>query len=45
MLKDGMHFLPWQEQKIVGHYSCWRIVCFGEDVVQLLSHIAVAWLY
>jgi len=39
MLKDGIHFLPWQGQKIVGHCSCLRTVCFGEDVVQLLSHI------
>jgi len=44
MLQDGMHFLPWQGYKIVGNFSCWRTVCFGEVqvIVQLLSRI---WLY
>jgi len=29
------YFLPWQGLKIVGHCSCWRTVCFGEDIVTL----------
>jgi len=28
MLKDGMHFLLWQRQKIASHCSCWRTLCF-----------------
>jgi len=39
-----MHFLPWQGSKIVGHCSCWRTLCFEEGLVQLLSHIAEAWV-
>jgi len=45
MLRNGMQFLTWQGQKIVGHCSYWRTVCFGEDVVQLLRRIVEAWLY
>jgi len=45
MLKDGMYFLPWQGSKIAGHCSCWRTLCFEEDVVQFLSDVAEAWVY
>jgi len=45
MLKDGMNFLTWQESKIAGHCSCWHTVCFEEDEVELLSHIAEAWVF
>jgi len=39
MLKDGMHYLLWKGYRVVGHYSCWRTICFGKDIVQLLSRI------
>jgi len=29
-----MRFLPWQGWRVVDRCSCWRVVCFGEDVVQ-----------
>jgi len=31
--------------KIVDDCSGWRTLCFGEDVVQLLSHIVEACVY
>jgi len=40
MLKDGMHFSPWQGLKIACHCSCWCTLSFvEEDAVQLLSQI------
>jgi len=34
-----------KRQKIAGHCSCSCILCSGEDVVQLLSHIVETWMY